>query len=588
MSMKKIKEIMLVTASAALLAFGVQSCDLEEYNPGGTTADEAFKTPEGLNTLVNSAYVYWGAQFYGREDILMLTEGGTDLWINIANSGYGRQMTKYQELSSTVGQMANTWNRLYEIINYCNAGIERINNVEFKNQAEKDSREGELHFLRAYAYWHLVEQFGNVDLRTKETKEVELKCYRSPILAFYDLMMEDIEMAVGKLPVDPYPATDIGRATLKAAYGLKARLALTRVAYETVTAEKDKYYQMAEDAANYVIDHQGELKVSLYETPSEVFAPTNNKTNKEALFVVTHSTNESLNPQSKNPNRMHLWFKAKYSSMAGMVLDLGYGNDKSAKIGGMCFMPTRHLLEMYDETIDNRYRSWFREEYYQNSDKDYTWTADDLTHFEKPTSMAGQVIKRGELALVYTKRKMADKRNKPYAVVDIDDTYTGENVSTNANFNIHYPSLLKFEDPDLPVAGSNVGTKDVCVMRLPEMYFIAAECEIMKTGGSKKAAADYINVIRERAAIPGKEAEMKVTETDMTLDFLLDEKGRELCGEFLRWFDLKRTGTLVSRVKAYNKDIPLIQDFHQVRPIPKKFLDAILNAEEFGQNPSYN
>lgn len=579
---------MLVTASAALLAFGVQSCDLEEYNPGGTTADEAFKTPEGLNTLVNSAYVYWGAQFYGRGDILMLTEGGTDLWINIANSGYGRQMTKYQELSSTVGQMANTWNRLYEIINYCNAGIERIDNVEFKSQAEKDSRKGELHFLRAYAYWHLVEQFGNVDLRTKETKEVELKCYRSPILAFYDLMMEDIEIAVGKLPIDPYPVTDIGRATLKAAYGLKARLALTRVAYETVTAEKDKYYQMAEDAANYVIDHQKELKVSLYETPAEVFAPANNKTNKEALFVVTHATNESLNPQSKNPNRMHLWFKAKYSSMAGMVLDLDYGNDKSAKIGGMCFMPTRHLLEMYDETIDHRYRSWFREEYYQNSNKDYTWTADDLTHFEKPTSMAGQVIKRGELALVYTKKKVADKRDKPYAVVDIDDTYTGEHVSTNANFNMHYPSLLKFEDPDLPVAGSNVGTKDICVMRLPEMYFIAAECEIMKTGGSKKSAANYINVIRERAAMPGKEAEMKITEEDMTLDFLLDEKGRELCGEFLRWFDLKRTGTLVSRVKAHNKDIPLIQDFHKVRPIPKKFLDAVLNAEEFGQNPSYN
>lgn len=586
--MKKIKEIVWVAASVALLALGVHSCDLEEYNPGGTTADEAFKTPEGLNTLVNSAYVYWGAQFYGREDILMLSEGGTDLWINIANSGYGRQMTKYQELTSTVGQMSNTWNRLYEIVNYCNAGIERIGGVEFKSAAEKESREGELHFLRAYAYWHLVEQFGEVDLRTKETQEVELRCYRSPMLAFYDLMMEDIEVAVRKLPVDPYPASDIGRATRKAAYGLKARLALTRVAYETSAAEKDRYYQIAQDAADYVIDHPDELKVSLYATPAEVFAPGNNKTNREALFVVTHSTNASLNPQSNNPNRMHLWFKAKYSSMGGMVLDLDYGNDKNAKSGGMCFMPTRRLLEMYDEQVDSRYHSWFREEYFLNANKDYTWTVDDLAHFEKPASMAGQVIRKGERVLVYTKQKVADKRNKPYAVVDIDDTYNGEVVSTNANFNIHYPSLLKFEDPDLPVAGSNVGTKDVCVMRLPEMYFIAAECEIMKSGGDKQAAADYINVIRRRAAVPGKEAEMKVSEAEMTLDFLLDEKGRELCGEFLRWFDLKRTGTLLPRVKAFNKDIPLIQDFHHVRPIPKKFLDAILNAEEFGQNPNYS
>lgn len=585
--MKKIKNLLVTTASVSLLLFGAQSCDLEEYNPGGTTADEAFKTPEGINTLVNSAYVYWGAQFYGREDILMLTEGGTDLWINIANCGYGRQMTKYQELNPKVGQMNNTWNRLYEIVNYCNAGIERIGDVDFDNKDEKTFRTGELHFLRAYAYWHLVEQFGNIDLRTKETKTVELNCYRSPILDFYDLMLADIEIAIEKLPVDPYPTTDIGRATKKAAYGLKARLALTRVAYEASQTEKDKYYEIAETAAKYVIDHQSELKVSLYDTPAEVFDPKNNKTNKEAMFVVTHSSNASLNPQSKNPNRLHMWFKAKYSSMAGMTLDLKYGNDNNAKSGSMCFMPTRYLLEMYNEEIDARYNSWFREEYYLNSDKDYNWTADDLAHFEKPAYMEGQTIKKGELVLMYTKKKIEDKRNKPYAVVDIEDTYEGNKVSTNANFNIHFPALLKYEDSTLPVASSQVGSNDVIVMRLPEMYFIAAECEIMKTGGSKEVAANYINVIRERAAISGKENDMKVTGNDMTLDFLLEEKGRELCGEFLRWFDLKRTGTLVSRVKTYNGDIPLIQDYHVVRPIPQSFMDAILNPTEFGQNDGY-
>ncbi|MCH5687121.1 hypothetical protein LWM68_24315 [Niabella sp. W65] len=76
------------------------SCSLKEFNPGGTTADVVFAAQEGMNALVNSAYVNYGGQFYGREDIVMLTEGGTDLWINIANSGYGRQMTKYEELTS--------------------------------------------------------------------------------------------------------------------------------------------------------------------------------------------------------------------------------------------------------------------------------------------------------------------------------------------------------------------------------------------------------------------------------------------------------------------------------------------------------
>jgi hypothetical protein len=573
---------LLIAVSSLFLS----SCSIEEMNPGGTTSDVVFSTQEGMTALVNSAYVNYGGQFYGREDIVMLTEGGTDLWINIANGGYGRQMTKYEELTPSVGQIRNTWNRLYEIVNYCNAGIQRIDGISYADGAEKKARKGELYFLRAYSYWHLVEFFGGIDLRTLESNTAEFTAKRTPVTGNYDLMLKDIDVAIANLPPDPYPVADIGRATLKAAYGLKARFALTRASYETAQAEKDKYYLMAKDAASYVINNQGSLKVSLYPKASDVFLPANNKNNKEAMFVVTHSTTSTLNPQASNPTRLHMWYKAKYSGRVGMVLDLNYGNDGNAKSGVMAMMPTRHLLELYNEDDDARYKAWFREEYYNNSSK-YAWTANDLAAYEKPATMLGAVVNTGELSMLYTKKKITDKRNKPYAVVDIDDTYTGEKVSTNAKFNICFPALLKYEDPNLPTANSSFGTKDVITMRLPEMYFIAAEAELMMSGGSKAIAVNLINVIRKRAAVVGHEAQMTITESQLTLDFLLDEKARELCGEHLRWFDLKRTGKLYSNVKAYNKDIPLIQPFHTLRPIPQQFLDAILNSAEFGQNPGY-
>lgn len=589
--MNNYKKYMMAAAFASLL-FGMQSCDLEEYNPGGSTADEVFKTQAGFDALVNSAYAFWGGQFYGREDFVLLLNGGTDTWINIANCGYGRQMSKYEELSSTTGQIKNTWNRLYEIVNDCNAGLERIDGVDFIDPKMKNIRFGELSFMRAYAYWHLVEMYGNVDLRTTETKEIAMNCYRGSYEDFYDLMLNDVQNAINNLLPDPYPTSDVGRATLKAAYGLKARIALTRVAYCQTQEEKDKYYNMAEEAAQYVIDHQSELKVSLYDTPAEVFAKENNKTNKEALFVVTHSTEPTLNMRPNNPNRLHMYFHAKYSSWAGMEQDYEYGNDKNSKSGSMAMMPTKYLLNLYDEDIDARYNAWFREDYYLNTTTPFEWTKDQLDHFEKPESMVGQKIQPGELALRFTKKKVADKRNQPYAVVDIDDTYTAEGgVSNNANFNIHFPTLLKFEDENLEKKGlpanSQVGANDVITMRLPEMYFIVAECEIMKTGGDKGIAAARINDIRRRAAVPGHEADMKVDEAQMTLDFVLEERARELCGEFIRWFDLKRTGKLVEYVKAHNPDIPLIQPYHAWRPIPQMFLDAILNPEEFGQNEGY-
>lgn len=146
---------------------------------------------------------------------------------------------------------------------------------------------------------------------------------------------------------------------------------------------------------------------------------------------------------------------------------------------------------------------------------------------------------------------------------------------------------MKHDDPDLPEANSQVGSKDVIVMRLAEMYLIAAEAETLMSGGNKALAKDLMNVLRERAAVAGREGDMLISEGDLDIDFILEERGRELCGEHIRWFDLKRTGKLYNYVQAYNKDITTMQPYHVNRPIPQQFLDVITNPLEFGQNNGY-
>ena len=81
---------------------------------------------------------------------------------------------------------------------------------------------------------------------------------------------------------------------------------------------------------------------------------------------------------------------------------------------------------------------------------------------------------------------------------------------------------------------------------------------------------------------------MQILPTQVTLDFILDERARELCGEQLRWFDLKRTNRLLPRIQAMNPDASqFVKDFHLLRPIPQSQLDAVTNKGEFTQNQGY-
>ncbi|GAO31359.1 outer membrane protein [Geofilum rubicundum JCM 15548] len=153
-----------------------------------------------------------------------------------------------------------------------------------------------------------------------------------------------------------------------------------------------------------------------------------------------------------------------------------------------------------------------------------------------------------------------------------------------------FPGIKKFQndvwDPQYPTP--DISSRDAIVMRLAEMYLIKAECQL-HTGGDALAT---LNELREVRAIPGMEEANKLTGA-VTLETILDERAIELCGEQQRWFDLKRTRTLVDRVKAYNAQASgQVTSNHLLRPIPQAQFDAITNESEtegtgFWQNAGY-
>ena len=128
------------------------------------------------------------------------------------------------------------------------------------------------------------------------------------------------------------------------------------------------------------------------------------------------------------------------------------------------------------------------------------------------------------------------------------------------------------------------------------MPLIAAECYIA-LGRTAEAAQVINNEIRTaRVVKPGHSlSEAQVTASDMTIEWIMEERARELCGEWLRWFDVKRIyspqGNFASTIRGRNPSMTgddCLQEYHALRPIPNTFLDKLQNATEFGQNPGYN
>ncbi|MBD0284581.1 MAG: RagB/SusD family nutrient uptake outer membrane protein, partial [Flavisolibacter sp.] len=160
--------------------------------------------------------------------------------------------------------------------------------------------------------------------------------------------------------------------------------------------------------------------------------------------------------------------------------------------------------------------------------------------------------------------------------------------------NSYFPVVKKFMDPSR-TGVNDPSTRPVVIYRFADVYMIAAEAYFK--AGKLQEAADMLNVIRQRAAFrktntaaqnAAAAAAMTITPAQVTLDFILDERTREFYGEWQRWLDLVRTRSLVTRVKAWNREAaPYIKNEYMLRPIPQSQIDRTVEGPAFPQNPGY-
>ena len=541
--MKKqiLKNILVVLGISLFL-----SCEnfLDENNIADVSAGSYYTTSQGLEDAVKATYGIM-KEFYGTELGFSMNVFGTDTYTNGADGSHKYLNWYNNQHNSSARYFRDTWRIMYRGINQANAVINRAESIEDMDAAVKNSRIAEVRFLRALYYFNLVRYYGDVHLSLEETQGVETEANRTSVQEVYgQAIIPDLEFAASTLPATQ---SEYGRVTKAAAEFLLAKVHLTAP------------QGSAAQAANLMTNVINNYNFSLLDEWSDLW-DISNEENSEVVWTIINSKQQVDEGLDGNGHRGHLYFLFEYDKQPGMTRDTENGRPWKR------FRPTNHLLSLWDRTKDARYDKGYKHVWYAN----------------KP--IPGQKV--GDTA-VYIPGPGVDRNG-----VDQDGKWT-QAAKDGVLFQVHttdiynqiiFPSLNKWIDNTRPNRQHTQGQRDFILMRLADAYLIRAEANL-KLGNAALAAED-LNVIRKRAAWEGQEAAMEITANDVTIDFILDERARELVGEGHRWFDLVRNNKLIERVKAHNIDAKdNIQSYHILRPIP---LDQIDRTEGgYAQNPGY-
>ena len=546
-----------------VLVFSVSACTeeewLEEEAFGFYSADNSYVTEDQFNAAVTKLYQEtdqyssWSnnANFFISLYTSDIAFGANRQNINLNN--YGAQLVPGN------GHVRINWQRYYSVIAQANTVLGRIDleGTEFNSEAKRTALKAEASFFRGYLYHYLATQYGGVPLVLEEVTSAKRDFVRATQEQVYAQCIIDLEYAAANLP-DVTELGDEVRLTKAAANHLLTELYIIVGEYDKAIASASAVidhpsYELMRGRFGSRMDEPGDVYWDLFRRGNQ----NRSSGNTEAIWVAQY---EYLVPGGGNGSTITQFLGPGYYNIQGpdgVNLFLGPTTQNGGR-GISWLAPSDYMLNdvWVDSPGDMR-----------NSE---TNIIRDLAADNPNSPYFGQKMVENNLisndnrlsklwSAIFTKTTPINNFPEELFV----DASTGE-VTRNASqtFRDHYH------------------------MRLAETYLLRAEAYLL-AGNTGLAAAD-INKIRERANAP------LITSGDVDIDFILDERARELHFEEFRTLTLKRMGKLVERVRTgnpwyngkFSPEISTIDDYHSLWPIPSQEIERNSEAE-LVQNPGY-
>lgn len=482
---------------------------------------------------------------------------GTD----IGRSGVAdrRFFNHYGDLLPNDQIVVHYWNWAYQsMLRNANLLISRAEYPDVKwTEAEKNEIVAEARFFRAFTYNVLVNLFGGVPLVREEVVEPRFDFVRSTRLEVLEFIKGDLEFAVDHLPIVVDNVAREGRIYRAAALHLLAEVYIS-LGLETDDAS---YFDLSIGAASDVI----EGRAGNYRLMTDRFGDTNRAGDVFSdLFWTGQQNRSSGNLETiwvaqyepftiggfVRQNHDLRWWGPQFENVRApdgsrMLVDDSLGRSQGGN------RPLNHYfydIWKYDwNDMRNSRHNIRREWYYNNPSSPY---------FGKPVKIAHV--------------------NGEAFIAREDGSPTSYPVDTVRWF---YPMIRKIEG-EMPYGAQEGRTaNDQIRMRLAETYLLRAEAYLHK--GLMAEAAIDVNKVRSRANAKPVQAEQ------VDIDYILDERLRELIVEEPRRRTLVRLGLLYERSTRYNYlAAETMQPYHELWPIPQSAIDANREAV-LEQNPGY-
>ena len=515
----KLNRILFAALIASITGSSITSCSESFLDENLTTqySTDRFKTQEGLDELVTGAYqklkfkfnYIWGIQCYNM---------GVDEFTD-ANNVIPAWNHYSQDLNSSENAANQPiWDNYYGLVEPANILIQNIPQYYNQSSPTYNTRLGEAHFLRAYAYFELVKQFGGVPLKLVPSTSAETYFTRNSAKEIYTQVISDFGEAYRLLPDK---GESIGRINKYAAAHFLAKAHLFR-ASELYSDWNSNYIASDLDA---VIQYGSEVVdahplcndyVELwdYEQPNGA-----NEKVSEVILAAQFSNDEST--WGRYGNQMHLYYPAVYqgNDIGGCKRDISGGREFSY------VSATEYTMQVFDRVNDSRFWKSFITCYGANETKSApTWTAEDMPYAPAGVKEGDKRFSGGELGMKYIVNDPGDNRYEKYpnapAYTVLKDgkmcnTYTyvryfkGQEHSWNINektgnyYDIipHKRSvaLSKFRDGYRVSIASQFGTRDAIIARSADDVLMVAEAYIRKGEANYDKAVEWMNKLRERA-----------------------------------------------------------------------------------------